>query len=504
MTLLDIPRRLKLGKIDQQFGAAADYESWRVLAKRHDELSGALSWRKKEDSSLYNHAAIRERHDSLARLLKEKNYSDLLFALNEGLHGNLEGIGKPALYRRAKSGTKHLIDAYNDLVNESLLAIAGASSRQISRRKKIDFFRRAAHCYGRSALMLSGGAGLVYFHHGVVQTLLDHDLLPNVVSGASAGSWICAQLGTRTNEELKNGYFRDRLYDFPSGKHHPLKVLMGLDREYSPSDFLEQTLDQFVEDLTFQEAFEKTGRYINISISPAEKHQESRLMNAITSPNVYIRSAVMASSSVPGIVPPVSLYAKGADGKPRPYLPTRKWCDGSMADDLPAKRLSRLFGVNHYLVSLINPLATPFVEDPNLRPTRGLKRTAFDLAVQGMQELLLSTERLSGKLGANYLGPALLMADALLDQKYTGDINLIMEKRDYRWRDVLFGYANDKDNSAVEAMKMAGARSTWPKLPVIKNATQVARTIDQILVQLDDGKAGDSAAKDQHPITTAI
>jgi len=96
------------------------------------------------------------------------------------------------------------------------------------------------------------------------------------------------------------------------------------------------------------------------------------------------------------------------------------------------------------------------------------------------------------------------MADALLDQKYTGDINLIMEKSDYRWRDILFGYANDENDSAVEAMIMAGARSTWPKLSVIKNATQVARTIDQILVQLDGVKATDSKGRAQHPITTAV
>lgn len=289
MTILEISKRVKLREINRQFGAVTDYRSWQRLAEQHDEVSGASLWRRKEQSSLYNNAAIRDRHDSLAKLLREKNYSDLLFALNEGLHGNLEGIGKPSLYRQAKSGTKHLVDAYNDLVNESLLAIAGASGSQISRRKKVDFFRRAAHCYGRSALMLSGGAGLIYFHHGVVQTLLDHDLLPNVVSGASAGSWVCAQLGTRTDEELKNGYFRDLVYDLPRGQFHPLKVLMGLDKEYSGRDFLEQTLEQFTEDLTFQEAFEKTGRYINISISPAEKHQESRLMNAITSPNLNFR-----------------------------------------------------------------------------------------------------------------------------------------------------------------------------------------------------------------------
>jgi TAG lipase/steryl ester hydrolase/phospholipase A2/LPA acyltransferase len=504
MTISGIHERIKLANIDREITSSTNYESWQLLAEQHDEISGGSRWRKKEDSSLYDHAEIRKRHDRLAKLLKEKNYSDLLFALNEGLHGNLEGIGNPALYQRAKTGTKHLVDCYNNLVIESLVAIAAVSNGQITHRKKVDFFRRAAHCYGRSALMLSGGAGLIYFHHGVVQTLLDHDLLPNIVSGASAGSWICAQLGTRSDEELKNGYFRDQVYDFPNGRHHPLKVLMGLDKDYSPTDFLEQTLAQFDENLTFQEAYEKTGRYINISIAPAEKHQVSRLMNAITSPNVYIRSAVMASSSVPGVVPPASLYAKGADGRPRPYLPTRKWCDGSFTDDLPAKRLARLFGVNHYLVSLINPVAIAFVEDPNIRPVRGLKRAAFELVLQGMQEVLLSTERLSEKLGTNYLGPALLMADALLDQKYTGDINLILEKSDYRWRDILFGYANDSDDSAIEAMKMAGARSTWPKLAVISNATGVARTIDQILAQLEDGQSTGSKGKDKHPITMAI
>ena len=483
---------------------STDYESWQFLAEQFDQAGIGSRWRKKEQSSLYDNAEIRKRHDSLAKLLAEKNYSDLLFALNEGLHGNLEGIGNPALYQRARTGTKHLIESYNDLVIESLVAVAGVSNAQISHRKKVDFFRRAAHCYGRSALMLSGGAGLVYFHHGVVQTLLEHDLLPNIVSGASAGAWICAQLGTLSDAELKSGYFRDKVYDFPRGKHHPLRVLMGLDKAYSAADFLEQTLAQFDSQLTFQEAYEKTGRYINISIAPAEKHQVSRLMNAITSPNVYIRSAVMASSSVPGVVAPASLYAKGADGKPRRYLATRKWCDGSFADDLPAKRLARLFGVNHFLVSLINPVVIPFVSDPALRPVRGIKRAGFELLLQGMQEVLLSTERMSQKLGTNYLGPALLMADALLDQKYTGDINLILEKSDFRWCDVLFGYANDSDDSAIEAMKMAGARSTWPKLAVIRNATGVARTIDEILAELEDGKSRESGGKHQHAITTAI
>ena len=63
-------------------------------------------------------------------------------------------------------------------------------------------FRRASDCYGRSALMFSGGGVLGYFHLGVVRALLEHDLLPTVVSGSSAGSIIAAILGSHPEDEL--------------------------------------------------------------------------------------------------------------------------------------------------------------------------------------------------------------------------------------------------------------------------------------------------------------
>jgi NTE family protein len=55
-----------------------------------------------------------------------------------------------------------------------------------------------------------------------------------------------------------------------------------------------------IPDLTFREAFEVSGLRINITVSPREVHQQSRLLNAVTSPNVLIREAVLASCAVPG------------------------------------------------------------------------------------------------------------------------------------------------------------------------------------------------------------
>jgi predicted acylesterase/phospholipase RssA len=44
--------------------------------------------------------------------------------------------------------------------------------------------------YGRSALCLSGGATIAYYHYGVIKGLLEEDMLPRVITGASAGSMI--------------------------------------------------------------------------------------------------------------------------------------------------------------------------------------------------------------------------------------------------------------------------------------------------------------------------
>ena len=191
--------------------------------------------------------------------------------------------------------------------------------------------------------MLSGGGVLGFYHLGVVKTLLDEGLLPRVISGSSAGSLVAGTLGTHTDKELQHFYDpANVLFEAEREASAFSRMFFGANPQIDVSD-LEKLVARMIPDMTFQEAYEKTGRQISISVAPAELHQRSRLLNAITSPNVYVRSAVMASCAVPGVFPPVMLMAKNQHGDAQPYLPTRKWVDGSIADDLPAKRLQRLY-----------------------------------------------------------------------------------------------------------------------------------------------------------------
>lgn len=487
---------LRASPLEKQIRDAVTYQQWYSLAEQHDKATGAETWRATDETTLYDWAEIQFRRDRLRQCLAEKAYAELLYALNEGVHGNMGGMGRPILYGRAMCGTKQLIDDYVDTICEALDAIFQCPDSIIAYSEKLDFFRRASHCYGRSALLLSGGAGLIYFHHGVVQELIDNNLLPNVISGSSAGAVMAAQLGIHTDAELKKQYFANKRY--LEVRNTPLRdVFLGRVDEASARISKEKSLDEMVpRDMTFQDAFERTGRYINISISPAERHQSSRLMNAITSPNVYIRSAISASSSIPGLIPPERLYARGFDGKPRPYLATRRWVDGSVSGDLPVKRLSRLYGVNHFIVSMINPIVVPFVRDVTMDSRKGYRSTLTKSGLKMMEETLALAEKYFARAGSagNRIAAQLAYAIRVLEQDYLGDINILLDGRDFKWRHTLFEFKPGE----VEQLILSGRRTTWPKLARIRNAAKISKTLDRILEQLNQVNMQDGVVAKHH------
>merc|ERR1712232_66271 len=122
---------------------------------------------------------------------------------------------------------------------------------------------------------------------------------------------------------------------------------------------LKETLYLVSGDMTFQEAYDRTGRVINITVTPQTKGQDGRdfpqLLNYITTPHVVIWSAAVASCSIPGVFAPVELLRKNINGEIVPYSPEgMKWTDGSIECDLPVQRLKELFNVNHFIVSQVN------------------------------------------------------------------------------------------------------------------------------------------------------
>jgi TAG lipase/steryl ester hydrolase/phospholipase A2/LPA acyltransferase len=462
---------------------AVTYEEWRDAAIQHDEISGMKRWREVDQTRQYDYAQIRMRLDRLRSLRARHDHQGLLFALNEGIHGNMGGMGRHSLYLKAKFGTKQLIEQYIDEVDDSLRFLAELKSEDVSTQEKLDFFYRSNICFGRSALMLSGGGVLGFYHAGVVRTLFDQGLLPRVISGASAGSLVAGLVGTHTDEELR-GILDSSSLHFEAEREASIfsRMFLGKNPRIDVRD-LENIIARLVPDLTFQEAYEKTGRQISITVAPAEQHQRSRLLNAITSPNVFVRSALMASCAVPGVFPPVMLMAKNVHDEAQPYLPTRKWVDGSIADDLPAKRLSRLYSTNHYIVSMVNPIATPFLKRDGKR--NNLRSALGSLGIGVGRELLNFYRGVAQRQGDNWPRMNLLLnaIHSLIDQEYSGDVNIIPSFRWYNPAKIL-SHLSEKE---LVALVDAGEHSTYPHVETIRTCTKISRTMEEILRRFEYG-----------------
>ncbi len=471
-----------LEKLEKKLKQASSYDEWRELASRHDELSGMEKWKSKESSRLYDNVSIRKRLDRLRHLRHANDNHGLLFTLNEGIHGNMGGMGQPMLYAKAKIGTKYLVTEYIDEIVDSLLHLADVDDQEIPFVDKLDFFRRASHCFGRSALMLSGGAALGNFHIGVTKTLIDQGLLPNIISGSSAGSVIAGALGSLTDDELHRLFSPKNLLKEANQEAHWFnRLLFGGKHHFRVKD-LEDTIARLIPDLTFQEAYEKTGRHINITVAPAELHQTSRLLNAITSPNVFIRKAIMASCAIPGIYPPVTLFAKNARGACQPYLPSRKWVDGSVNEDLPAKRLARLYGVNHYIASQTNPLVLMFISDPKL--DHSIPASMVRLGARTLKESVRMLNSFSQRSLSYWPRFNLLMNmyASVVSQSYTADVNIFPGYRIFDPTKLLVHLSEKELMDIIHE----GERATWPKVDMIRICSKISRTLDQLLEDMEN------------------
>jgi len=464
-----------ISRIEREIRRATSYEEWLSAAEEHDQNSGGAKWRADPRSKVYDYNNIQTRLDELRQLKADKDDVGLLFALNEGIHGNQGGMGKSDLYEKSLLGTKDLISDYvNEIVSALKHIHSLKESKEINREDKLDFFHRAQLCFGRSALMLSGAGSLGHFHHGVVRTLFTHNLLPNVISGSSAGSVFAAILGTHVDKELEKLLFTEGLSD--SITKHADNRAWGFIRPQVDSETLRNLIESVIPDITFQEAYEKTGRMISITIAPLEEHQTSRLMNAITSPNVFIRSAVMASCAVPGIFPPVMLMAKNVYGEQQPYLPSRRWVDGAVTDDLPAKRLARLYGVNHYIVSQANPLALAMMSTDKYIPLPDVTKSIIR---HSTKEILKSGEKLSRRWLRQIpnAGKAMSMFYSVMAQDYSGDVNIAPSFNFVDPQKLLGQLTEDEINELI----LDGERATWPQLERLRICTKIGSTLDSIL-----------------------
>jgi predicted acylesterase/phospholipase RssA len=463
-----------LSKLHKQMKYASTYAQYKDAATAHDQLSGAQQWKAQDYSKDYDYRLIRKRVQRIKQARSAGDATGLMYILHEGLHGNLGNISSSALNGHAMIGTKHLIENFIQQVCEALDFIFNADENEVDFYEKLSFFDETAHAFGRSCIMLSGGAGLGFFHCGVVKSLVKHDLLPNVMSGASAGSIIAALVGTRTNEELHDILSPQVIHE----KFKEWRLWQGFGKDsLLDSTNLENALIALFDVTTFEEAFKKTGRHMTITVSPADLHQFSRLLNAKTSPNAIITQAVRASCAIPILFTPVQLKAKNQAGEVVPYIPNRRFADGSIMADLPFDRLARLYGVNHSIVSQTNLIAVPFLARDK-RDTKGILGLAWQHSANIAKiNSIFAFDAIESLISNKAVKLGIHKMRSVIDQQYVGDINILPSANFANLKHI----GSNPSLKSISELIHHGERATWPQLDLIKRNTMINKTLRKYL-----------------------
>ncbi len=458
--------------------SADNYAAWREAALAFDAATGFEDWKHEDESADYDWKLIRTRLAQIRQFRETGQIARLVHHLRQGLHWNLGNLANPALYGHAFHGTKKLVESYLAEVVLALNFLCDGSFDELDAEAKRKLFKETAISFGRSALMLSGGATLGLFHVGVVKALVREDLLPEVISGSSAGSVVASVVGTRAPEELEALLNPDNSY------YHfwkPLSVSQMFSRgAVMDQEQIRQGIARNTRDLTFEESYKLSGRIINITVSPAGSNQSPRLLNYLTTPYLYLREAVLASSAVPVLFQPVQLMTKDEEGQRVPYMPSLRWTDGSLKSDLPTLRLRRLHNVNHFIVSQTNPHVIPFLRAaPEELGLAGTLREYAYSTLRGSAQYALGV----GRVGLPIDGVRRYIdnASSILEQDYRGNITILPKLSVWRYAHVT---ANPKLD-AVKRFIFEGERATWKRIAMIRNQTAIAQTLDRCLRKLE-------------------
>ncbi|KAI9166597.1 Patatin-like phospholipase domain-containing protein [Paramyrothecium foliicola] len=477
---------------------ATNYRDWVVAAKELDRYLGRQAWKEENSFAYYDFKTVPRVWDQMRKTRAKaeaqeagressdggKAVEDLKALLEACVKNDFVGIENARLYSQTYYGTKNLVQNFVDETDKSLKFLL--NTKQLDNEPKRLLFKHIYANFGRTALCLSGGAAFAYYHIGLVRALVDADLLPDVITGTSGGALVAGLVATRTNEELKQ-LLVPALSQRINACREPMSVWLPrwwkTGARFDSVDWARRCSWWTRGSMTFREAYERTGRILNVSCVPADPHSPTILCNYLTSPDCVIWSAVLASAAVPGILNPVVLMMKMRDGTLAPYSFGHKWKDGSLRTDIPIKALNTHFNVNFTIVSQVNPHINLFffssrgsVGRPvTHRKGRGWRGGYVMSAMEHYLKLDMNkwlkfirhAELLPRPLGQDW--------SQLWLQQFSGTITIWPKSIPSDFWYIL----TDPDPQRLARMIHEGKQSAFPKLKFIANRLKVERLIEQ-------------------------
>lgn len=467
--------------------AAREFEEWHASALQLDRLLGNDMWRTSPADyphNYYNTGLIAERTEMLESALADAtDNGDIMHIhdiLRSGLTRNIGGILNPKLYSKANAGTKLMIEDYLSLVVEAIRHFATWPTalpleEGLTPQMKLDVLHDARMAYGRTVLVLQGGSIFGLCHLGVVKAMYQRGLLPRIIAGTATGALMAAWVGVHTENELLACLSGEQidLGAFAASSERAaakangegawlwLQTLHRRAMRFFKSGFildpevLEQSVRANVGEMTFEEAYNKTQRILNITISPSGPGAIT-LLNYLTAPHVLIWSAALVSNAANRSKAPIRLMCKDSSGQTVPYEtfpPSSRPYRSSpgMPKESPLSRLGELFNVDHFIVSQARPYIAPFLY-PSLRRFR---TSAFAIFSRFMLWEFQHRLRQLDILGLLTPGVKRLLMDEIVPGPA---LTLVPEIRLSDWARLLRNPTQGEINHWIER----GEKSVWP------------------------------------------
>ena len=461
---------------------------------------------------------MHERRLAIINAREEEDVLSLVNLLRSGLVRNLGNITTPKLFNRAYAGTKLLIEEYITqvaLAIEYVTVLPTQQSYEIgwTSQAKLDLLHDTRQAFGRSTLVLQGGAMFGLCHLGVVKALHLRGLLPRIITGTATGALIAALVGIHTEDELLdfvNGdgidltafAQHDRELATTEDQHHlvlgqgtgktqtAIRRLTRFVREghFLDDNVLEECVRANLGDLTFEEAYARTKRVLNITVAISGRGGVPNLLNYLTSPNVLIWSAAIASnanttrrySSQP-------LLCKDETGRIVPWLTSPSsneqitfgsWKSMSYTPndrDSPLSRIAELFNVNHFVVSQARPYIAPFLRSDLQHPDNPRQARRTNLVIPLLRLVMLEVHHRLSQLDSLGLLPTSVRR-LLIDQTVPGaSITLVPDLHASDFLKLL----ETPTKQSLEYWILHGERSVWPAVSALKVRCAIEVELDR-------------------------
>ena len=272
---------VRFGDVKKRMDSVQSYDEWVNLAKELDVKLGKEAWKSAGTAA---HKCAHPRchiHNNfydcghITRLTKalnahKNNVSELLPAIHASCVHNVGGIENSELYSHTFHGTKVFVQEFYNALESSLEALKSIPASKKDYTQKT--LRDISANWGRTALFLSGGGAMAYPDLGVVRGLLERGLLPRILCGSSCGSLVAALVCLRSDQEAlevlrdpeaisRRFVFNDEAWGVIAHRLRTEGCLVDHRR------WAERLQWVTFGNTTFLEAYKKTGKILNISVT---------------------------------------------------------------------------------------------------------------------------------------------------------------------------------------------------------------------------------------------